>query len=152
MSAHERTVSLNTDGTPMFTSAADIAAEDEILRAVGAKWGCEMHKFGGRLCPVDSYALRDGRLTGVVEVRRRYHASTKYETVFLSFRKWISLQLASYALGVPPVFAVGFDDGIWWIDTRRVSGPARMAGSANVKSSTDVELMFDVPLELMHKL
>ena len=49
---------------------------------------------------VDFFALRDGMLVGVLELKSRSHTSTTYSTVFLNVRKWGSLML--YHLGGCP--------------------------------------------------
>jgi len=147
-----RIPSTNSDGTPLFASDYDKAAEAEVRAVIEREWNCDLHHFG-RLCPVDFYAIRDGRLVGLVEVKSRSHASDKFPTVFLNVRKWLALSMAQSGLGVPAMFVVRFTDGVRFIPVGAVNASAvRIGGAAAVvKSHTDIEPVIEVPVAEMRR-
>ena len=148
-----RAATINADGTPLFASDYDQANESAVSRAVEVAWKCELHHFG-RLCPLDFYATRHGRLVGVLELKSRAHASGKYPTVFLNVRKWIALMLAQTGLGAPAIFVVKFLDCVRFIPVAQVDASrVRIGGTARiVKSHTDVEPVIEVPIDGMKLL
>lgn len=153
MDYYTRTATRNTDSSPLFAVGLDKANEAETCKILSELWKCQIHPFG-RLCPVDFYAVRDGRLVGVLELKSRTHPSTQYPTVFLNCRKWLALILAQTGLGCPAVFVVRFTDGLRYaplaaIDASRI----RIGGTAQiVKSSTDIEPVIEVPVCKMKKI
>lgn len=153
MSYYARAGATNSDGTPIFATRNDAAAEAETARLVEEAWGARLHKFGP-LAPVDFYAIRDGRLVGVLEVKTRSHRSDRFPTVFLNVRKWLALRMASMGLGVPAVFVARFEDGVRWIDVEQVdASTARMGGCLRVvKAASDVEPVIEVPVAQMRPL
>ncbi len=148
-----RTGAINSDGTPLFASDHDKVNESEVAKLINLRWSCELREFGN-LSPVDFYALRDGRLVGVLEVKSRRMPSTKYDTVFLNVRKWLSLQLAGAGLGCPALFVVKFDDKTKWINVQDVDASKVRVGGCNrvVKSKSDIEPVIYVPISAMHDL
>lgn len=149
----DRSGAANSDGTPLHANDYDLAAETEVRAVIEREWNCALHHFG-RLCPVDFYAIRDGRLVGLVEVKSRSHASDKFPTVFLNVRKWLALSMAQSGLGVPAMFVVRFTDGVRFIPVGEVNASAvRIGGvAAVVKSHSDVEPVIEVPVEDMRVL
>lgn len=149
----DRTSSDNADGTPLFASDYDLANEERAKAAIEAAWSCTLHRFG-RLCAIDFYALRAGRLVGFVEVKSRTHESARFDTVFLNVRKWLALMLAEVGLGAPSIFVANFTDTIKFmpvaeIDARRV----RLGGTAQiVKSHSDIEPVIEVPVSAMRTI
>lgn len=144
---HERA---NGDGSPLFANDYDQASEGVIRDRLAAIWRCSVHPFG-RLCPVDFYAIRDGRLVGVLELKTRTHDAGRYPTVFLNVRKWLALTMAANGLGCPAVFVVRFTDSLRHIPVAEVdAGQVRIGGTNRiVKSHTDIEPVIEVPIEAM---
>ena len=153
MAYSERVGSTNSDGTPVFATAADRFAEGEVADVMARKWHCEVRLFGP-LCPIDYYALRDGRLAAVVEHKGRSHAFDRYPSVFLNVRKWLALSLAEAGLGVPALFVVTFTDGMWWVRVSHINASVVTLGgcSTTVKSHTDVEPVIHVPTTALKPL
>jgi hypothetical protein len=153
MNYYARSGATHIDGTPIFATSADRAAEEEVARRLVAAWGCELHRFGA-LAPVDWYALRDGRMAGVVEVKSRGHRKADYPTVFLNVRKWMWLTRYSMGLGVRALFVVRFADALCWVPLDEVDARRhRIGGCARqVKARSDVEPVIEVPVELMREI
>lgn len=147
---YDRTVSINTDGTPLFAIDYDKSSEDELRKYLGDKWHCHIYPFG-RLCPIDFYAIKDGRIVGLLELKTRHHQSGKYSTVFLNFRKWTALIMGKIGMGVPALFVVKFDDSVKYIEIGNVDATKIRMGGTNgiVKSHTDVEPVIEVDINLM---
>lgn len=150
---YNRFANANTDGSPLFAMDHDKANETAFAGLVSQAWRCEMHPFG-RLCPVDYYAVRDGRLSGVLELKSRSHASDRFPTVFLNVRKWLALQMASVGLGVPAVFSVQFADGPRWIRVDEIDARQHAIGGTMrpIKSRSDIEPVILVPVDTMKPL
>lgn len=153
MSYYGRSAAMNSDGTPLFATRNDAAAEDATARLVEQTWGAELHKFGP-LAPIDFYAMRHGRVVGVLELKTRTHTSDRYPTVFLNVRKWLALRMASMGLGVPAVFVARFEDGARWIGVEQVdASKARMGGCLRVvKAASDIEPVIEVPVASMRPI
>lgn len=152
---YDRTAGRNSDGTPVFSTESDRANQIEAATAF-VRWlgtGSEVKEFG-KLCPIDYYSLRHGRMDSVLEVKCRTHEVGRYETVFLNVRKWLALQMASVAFGIPAYFVVRFTDGIRHIDLGSVDASRhRIAGTTRkVKSHTDQEPVIDVPVHSMREI
>jgi hypothetical protein len=149
-SYYDRAAHQNTDGTPLFACARDAANESETAEIVGRAWRCEVYPFG-RLCPVDYYAVRHGRLVGVMELKSRAHESGRYATVFLNVRKWLALTVASVGLGVPALFLVRWTNEVRYIALTKVDARRAVMGGAMriVKSRSDVEPVVEIPVASM---
>lgn len=142
------------DGRAAFANDGDRRNEDAVRRAIERAWGVELHRYGGHFAPIDWYAVRDGRPAANVEIKARSHASTKFPTVFLNFRKWHNLITPWIYTGKPSLFVVKFTDGIRWIDVARVDARAlRMGGCSRVvKALSDVEPVIEIPIADMRIL
>lgn len=150
---YDRAPTTHIDGTPIFATAEDAAAEQEVFAAVARVWGCEIYPFGP-LSPIEAYATRHGRLVGLLEVKHRSHSYGHYPTVFLNVRKWLALILGSSGLGVPAVFAVRYEDGIWTIEVNRVDARRVSIGGTRqvVKARSDIEPVIEIPIDELHPL
>lgn len=135
----------------MFTSDADVVREDEIVRLIEKNFSCQVHRFG-KLCPIDFYATRDGRMVAVIETKSRSTPSTKYPTVFLNVRKWLALHLAQSGLGSPALFFVRWADGVVrYIKVNDIDASNVTMGGCRklVKSTTDFEPQIEIPVSSM---
>lgn len=132
----------------------DLAAEGAVAAELAAVWRCELREFGP-FCPVDRYAIRDGRVVGLVEIKCRSHASDDYPTSYLKLRKWAALMITAIGLGCPAIFVVRFTDGIRWVDVDAITprNPTPVVGGwRNGHTSGDVEPLLQVPVKIMHRL
>lgn len=147
MSYFDRTQAVHVDGSAMFKNNADEKSENEIAELLKKAWGCDCFSFG-LLSPIDWYFVRDGRVTGLGELKTRSHESTKFETVFLNARKWLALTLGEAGMGVPAVFIVRFTDGVKFIRVSAIDAKRlRIGGCAKlVKSRNDIEPVIEVPI------
>lgn len=153
MSYYSRARVAHVDGTNVFQTPEDARNEREVADLLAAAWRCEVSPFGA-LCPVDWYAQRHGRLVGVMELKARPHASTKYPTVYLNVRKWLALSMASLGLGCPAVFVVRLTDGVFWTPLAMVEpSGCRVAGCMSiVKSRSDIEPIIEVRVAILKRL
>lgn len=149
----ERTRTEHVDGSAVFQSKADRHAEAGVAAELARVWRCELVHFG-ELCELDWYAVRDGRMAGVIECKVRKHPQGRFETVFLSVRKWLALNLANVGLGVPAIFVVSFDDAIRWKRIGLESGGVRLAGwsPGTRQAVSDFEPVIEVPVVSMQRL
>jgi hypothetical protein len=137
---------------PIFQTEADTANERAVAEILSEKFGCEIRSFGGR-SEVDMYAVRDGRMAAVIELKTRKNSSTTYPTVFLSMRKYVDLRAFSHLFGVPAIFVVMYDDGIRYIDIGDVDTSRHiMGGNSRNKAYNDIEPLIEVPVESLQVL
>lgn len=144
---YSRKSSLNTDGTPLFQADHDKKHESSLQKIVNEEWKCTLHHFG-QLCPVDFYAVKHGRMVGLVELKTRTHRHDRYPDVFLNLRKWFCLCLGESCLGCPSVFVVKFIDVIKWVRVTSIDRPNVVISGCRtqVKSNTDIEPVIKVPV------
>lgn len=144
----DRVGSENSDGTPLFATDYDKANESDLIKLIHLQWpSVKVHPYG-RLCPIDFWAERDGRLAGTMELKSRSHSSERFPDVFLNVRKWIALMLAQTALGVVSLFIVRFTDKTGYCRVMDIdASQVVIAGCRNkVKSHSDIEPVIKVPI------
>jgi hypothetical protein len=95
---------------------------------------------------VDCYAVRDERMTAVIEMKARTTAFGDYPTIILAMRKWLDLTRIGAAFGVPALFVVRFTDGLYMIDIAKVDpSKHKMGGNSRNQSFNDYEPMIHIP-------
>lgn len=153
MSYYERSNILHLDGTRVFATKEDREAEREVAALVEKAWNCELHQFGA-LSPIDWYAVRAGRMVGLLELKSRSHACGTYQTTWLVVRKWLALMLGSIAFGVPAIFVVKFTDRVMWIPLREINASRIVIGGCTryVKAVSDINPMIEIPVEQLREL
>lgn len=133
----------------IFQTPEDRAREEAVARVLTTEWRCEVKHFAA-MSPVDWFTVKEGRFTGILELKCRKNASTTYPTVFLSVAKWSNLTSGSDGLGVPAGFVVRFTDKILWINIAKVDASKnRVAGRNDRGAAHDREPVIDVPIEAM---
>jgi hypothetical protein len=153
---YDREPSTHIDGTAVFQTPADLAAEAAVAAELEHAWRCKLHQFS-ELCPIDRYAVKRGRVAGLVEIKVRAHATTTYPTVWLNARKWLALMLTGLGLCCPAVFVVRFTDGIRWIRLGDVDASLVTMGGVDrarrpLALRGDQEPVIDVWVDRMHQL
>jgi hypothetical protein len=145
----------NTDGSRIFASEEDNSMQAEVAALIEVAFGpgLEVKQFG-RLCPIDFYAERDGRMCALLEVKCRTHTSSQYPTVFLNVRKWLALTMGSLGFGVPSFFVVRFTDRVKFVNVADVDASNQRVGGTKrlVKSHSDREPVIEVPVGNMQEL
>lgn len=133
----------------LYVTPADEREEARVVLQLESAFRAKLLKTP-RVARVDRVAIRDGEVVGVVEIKRRRNPAGKYPTVWVETGKEEALRWASASLGVPGVFAVGWDDATGWIPAGAIGrhGPpvwrdrtAKPRGDAN-----DRDRVFDVPV------
>ena len=149
----QRQTTTHLDGSPIFKSAEDERSEDEVARIIERQWNCKLVSLG-KLASIDWIGLRHGRVVGVLELKTRNHASSKFPTVFLNLRKWLALTLAAVALDAPAIFVVRFRDALMWTPLSRIDPQRVKIGGCReiVKSRNDIEPVILVDISLMSRL
>jgi hypothetical protein len=134
-----------------YRTAADAEAERLAADRLGELMQCEVHAFPP-LTPIDWYACRHDALVAYLEVKTRSHRHDAFGTVYLSVRKWLALELAELAQGVPGIFVVQWVDALGWIRTSRVDAHAvTIAGNGGTTEHgrNGIEPIILVPVDLM---
>lgn len=153
MSYYERTNVVHLDGSHIFHKPEDQRAERDVAEQISAIWKCELHSFGS-LSPIDWYAVRYGRMVGVLELKARGHTAETYPTVFLNVRKWLALSLATIGLHVPAIFVVKFIDKTCWTPLAEINASRVVIGGCarQVKAVNDIEPVIEVPITILRRL
>lgn len=137
-----------------FANAQDKTSEREVAAMLESAWKCKVHQYRMPYSPIDFYAEKGGKMAALLELKTRSHASTQYPTVFLNFRKWIALRMATTGTGVPAIFVVRFTDGLYYINVAEVDARRMIIGGCKriVKANQDIEPVIEVPVEDMQCL
>jgi len=140
----------------MNINAEDVEKQRAVAERLEAFWNCEVLSHGA-LDDLDFTLSRDGKIVGHAELKCRGHNIETYDTVFLALHKWLCLVLASVADGNPSYIVYRFDNGdLYWLDVCDVptgSGKLTMDGARRTRSGRpNIEPMFSIPVELLHKL
>lgn len=101
-------------------SHADFHKEEVLRLAIEKEWGCEAHHFLAQFSPVDLYTVRDGRLTGFIEVKGSTHRSDRWPDYYLSVPKWANLVSLSHGTCLPVYVMVKFLDCVKGIDVLKI--------------------------------
>lgn len=138
---------IHLDGTRIFHTKEDVHDETEVSEALQQVWQCQLWRFGA-LSPIDWYATRLERVVGLLELKKRSHASGHYPTVFLNVRKWLALNMATVGLGVPSIFVVRFTDRLSWVPLNEIdASQVRLGGGIRrANARTDIEPVIEVPV------
>jgi len=151
-SYYNRTSRVHTDGTLVYETEEDHQQKLEVADYLERPWNC-LFKDMGRLSPVDFVVNRHERPSAVVEVKCRPHPLERYPTAWCNDRKYDWLLSWSAGLRVPGFFVLKFTDGVFWINVKDIPPDTRMGGCRKlVKSTTDIEPVHDIPLDLLHRV
>ena len=140
-----------------FCTPKDKARESGIDAILEKAWKVKIYCYGDTLDEVDRYICKEDRVVGFAEYKCREYSSTAFETVFLSWRKFIALKRVSEYSGKPPLFVVRFLDCMKWIDVNRID-PKKLGifrrGRPQRKddSPNDMEPIIEVPISGMIKI
>lgn len=134
-------------------TVADRENERDVAQHVARYCGWQLRSFGAQYSPIDYYAVSDGRIAAVIEIKCRTHAADTYPTVFFSWRKWSALTLAAAGLCCAALFVVRFADGDRWINVDDVDPRwHEIRGWAVPRAVNDVEPLIHVPVADMELL
>lgn len=110
---------------PLYETREDVERENEIARAIGAYFKCELVKLpiAYRL---DWIALRDDAPVAWIEAKRRFKTLEQYGDTFLSLQKVLAARELNLVSNVRCLFVVQFDDCLAYADilkppTRRIA-------------------------------
>tara|TARA_R110000803_G_scaffold210718_2_gene283407 strand:- start:28969 stop:29412 length:444 start_codon:yes stop_codon:yes gene_type:complete len=119
--------------------------------ACRAAWGWAGGEYANKWSPIDYYFTDGIPLVCVGEFKRRNNPHRQYKTVFLSVRKYEALERARVAAGVDARYVVGYDDGIWWVDSFNVdaSNPQILGRTDRANAPNDQEPVIEVPVASM---
>jgi hypothetical protein len=150
---YDRETTTFIDGTPIFKTEEDEKSENEISKIIEDTWKCQLFSFG-KLSVIDWYAVRTGRLVGLLELKTRTHDTDKYDTVFLNVRKWLALNLAAVGMGIPALFVVRFSNAVKFISISDIDASDTVIGGLKQikKSRNDIEPLIRVPVTQMTDL
>lgn len=153
---YNRKQSTNLDGSPIFQTPEDRAAEEQIAAKIGAAWDCQVRHFAP-LCPIDWYAIRENRVVGVMEFKRRSHSVKKYPTVFLGVRKWLALQLCAMGLGTTGRFIVQWTDDTRFIDLTGIDASRfvmseKWRPTASAQADAAIEPVIEIEISAMQPI
>jgi len=129
-----------------FATPEDKANEAEVAERIARRWDLQLNDWGD-WAPLDRWAERDERPTGVLEIKCRPILSTKYPCAWLNWRKYLWMRDAERELGVPAFYFVRFDDVTLYIRQAEVEARMNAIGGTSryVHSPTDREPVIFIP-------
>jgi hypothetical protein len=131
----------------------DNERERDVARHVAQYCGFQLRSFGAQFSPIDYYAVRDGRVAAVLEIKVRTHAADTYPTVWLSARKWLVLTLAAAGFCCAALFVVRFADGDRFVNLDDVDPRwHELTGWTMPRAANDIEPLIHVPVATMERI
>jgi hypothetical protein len=122
---------------PLFCTSEDLVNQRVVALHLATLWNCRLRSME-ETAPIDFVADRDGIPVGLVEVKCRKNASTKYPTVFLSYLKYKQMRTESILRKLPAIYLISYTDGIRYVkiddvDTSRtvIAGRQSRPGAAH---------------------
>lgn len=124
-----------------YESPRDRKNEQEIAKELAGKYHCKYFKL-----PVAYHAdfafLREEKVVGLVEARRRFNDFATYPTIIVAVQKRLGCLELSRALKVPCIFAVKYNDGLYTIDLEQEPDDVTVGGRNEIRDSRDVEIVY----------
>lgn len=133
----------------VFVTDADERNEYEVAKILEKKWKCNIRKFG-KLDPIDWWAERDNKVVAFIELKCRNIPSTKYDTVFVTLRKWLDLLRAREwsTDGVPSLIVLKWTDKIGYLDVTQIPpGTMSVLRRREHRAEQDVEPAWEIPVK-----
>jgi len=127
-------------------SPTDKANQAQARPFIEKHLNCSLHDWGDQF-HIDWWGASAGFPCCCCEFKQRTHASTDFETVFLSWRRWLALSMVQNGLDVPAFYAVRWTDKMGIIGVSDVpTTVSRIGGNKYPTSATDIEPLVDVPV------
>lgn len=138
----------NMGKMPIYETPADRARQNETAEIVGAQWCCKIRRFPD-LCAVDWYSERDGKLTGLAELKCRDEPYGAYPSVWLGLDKFLALAIGVLHVRVPACIVYRFVNGIYWAPLKLIDASKISLGGAKGEA---IEPCIDIPLGVLRPL
>ena len=137
------------------TLANENNAKPILQKHFGCKWfwkpvGKQTYRY-----TADFYGYDDNdELEVIIEYRRRSNASSTYKTLILDVYKWNAIRVMAQQLNIPFIFAVEFNDGLFFINetntVRKVKHCERT--EENFREETDSGPCIQIPIKEMTRM
>ncbi|MGW8178277.1 MAG: hypothetical protein ACWGQW_05860 [bacterium] len=134
---------------PTYETDLDREIEGDIAERFARHFNCTQHELP-QYSRVDRVIFGpSGNLRGFIEIKRRYYECGRYNTFFVSKKKFQVMSWLYRATQLPVMLVVQFDDLIAWIDIGKV-GPAqlRCGGRSDRQDPQDTEPMAHIPIDI----
>lgn len=138
---------------PLYESEADRENEEQVAKTLATKYECDFFKLP--IAYKADYAfLRDDKVVGLVEVRCRNVPFAQYSTIMLSVHKRMDCLALADALGVPVIFAVRYQDGLYTINLNEIPDFASVGGrnQKTMRDPQDIEIVFHYKTDRLKKI
>lgn len=140
------------DENGSYQTEEDLQHEAEV-KAIFEKRGHEVRKFG-RYDAFDFLAIRDEKISLMIEVKSPSTLSTKYPEVPMSFKKFRKITAVAKYLEVPCIFVAYFPDKMLWMDITLLENPREQIinrPNMTVKRNTDKDICVMIPIKNMRE-
>lgn len=112
---------------------------------LGATWSCRLVETAVAERS-DFIAYRGDWRVGEIEIKVKRGPSTKHRVFYIDRDKVTALVRRANAHDSEPIFAVQFDDGVWWVNVRRVLDcPTSRRGRDDRGDRHDLDVAYLVP-------
>jgi len=133
--------------SPIYVTAQDKQNERTVCTVLAERLRCEFVELAATTAGADWIAVRAGAATALVEIKTRTTPYAQYSTYLIDQRKLDDLALAAGILGLKPILAVMFSDGIYVVDvTIRSSYPVKSGGRSDRGDKYDTDIVYHIPI------
>jgi len=108
-------------------------------------WNCDVVKLP-RSYRLDYAALRQKRVIGWLELKRRYRNFTDHDRVFLSLQKVLAARELHESTGLSCFFVIQFNDGFFYTDILLQRRVIEFRGRVDRGDWQDQEAVIAIPL------
>lgn len=129
----------------IYETEIDRQNESKVAKYLETAWECTFRKTI-TLTNVDGVVFgADNKPAALVEIKKRFNASTKYPTLLLSANKWRGALGLSEEHGVPFMLVVEFTDGVFATKIKK-EYPIKTGGRYDRGDKMDLEDCVYIPM------
>jgi hypothetical protein len=137
---------------PLYENEASLEDEQRIAAVTEQTWECKFRKLPIKN-RIDFALTTDDGLMAYAEIKKRKNSIKAYKSWLISLDKWLhAKQIAEASNGVPMIFIVEWDEGIYWMRQDEVIFRVGVGGRSDRKDELDKELCVFVNVDQFRPL
>jgi hypothetical protein len=126
--------------------------EERIAALCERAWECKFRKLPIKN-RIDFAVTTEDGLLGYAEIKKRKNSKGKYKTWLIALDKWLHAKhIAETSNGVPMMFVVEWEEGIFWIRQDEVVYRVGVGGRSDRSDQMDRELCVFVDVDQFQPL
>ena len=133
-----------------YESEEDRENERKITAYLLDAWGFELRKLP-KSYRADFAAMKGDEFKAIVETKRRYFKHGRFPDIIMSVQKFLYARDLAHFLGVPFIFVVWLDDGVYHASLHENYEVSFKGRTKNTRDSEDIEPVIHIPIEHFKK-